>query len=320
MTKRLNTGFTIVELLIVIVVIGILAAITIVAYRGIQDRARTTTVTSALSQAARKLATYQADNPDAYPADKTELATLGVKDTESVTYQYTRTTSTPVGYCITATNGTTSYTISNTSTTAQSGACAGHGSGGVAAMTNYAANPTAAGASAAAFGYAGSPVAATRTIASDQSHHGTTSLKTAITGASGQTGAMARPPTNSLQVNLGEKIRWSMWIYSTKAGTITPYIEGSRVADSTYTGASSGTVAVPANAWTKATGTYTAPMDMRVSQAGAYNLSVVAGDTVWFDEFLIERGDILHNYADGETANWVWNGAADNSTSTGPPQ
>ncbi|HET8884096.1 MAG TPA: prepilin-type N-terminal cleavage/methylation domain-containing protein, partial [Candidatus Saccharimonadales bacterium] len=35
-----QTGFTIVELLIVIVVIGILAAITIVAYNGIQERAR----------------------------------------------------------------------------------------------------------------------------------------------------------------------------------------------------------------------------------------------------------------------------------------
>ena len=32
-------GFTIVELLIVIVVIGILAAITVVAYNGIQERA-----------------------------------------------------------------------------------------------------------------------------------------------------------------------------------------------------------------------------------------------------------------------------------------
>lgn len=36
------SGFTIVELLIVIVVIGILAAIVIVAFNGIQDRARTT--------------------------------------------------------------------------------------------------------------------------------------------------------------------------------------------------------------------------------------------------------------------------------------
>lgn len=38
MNKRLS-GFTIVELLIVIVVIGILAAITVVAYNGIQDKA-----------------------------------------------------------------------------------------------------------------------------------------------------------------------------------------------------------------------------------------------------------------------------------------
>lgn len=40
--KTKQTGFTIVELLIVIVVIGILAAITIVAYDGVQQRARDT--------------------------------------------------------------------------------------------------------------------------------------------------------------------------------------------------------------------------------------------------------------------------------------
>ncbi|MCA9336117.1 prepilin-type N-terminal cleavage/methylation domain-containing protein, partial [Candidatus Saccharibacteria bacterium] len=38
--KNKKTGFTIVELLIVIVVIAILAAITIVAYNGIQQRSR----------------------------------------------------------------------------------------------------------------------------------------------------------------------------------------------------------------------------------------------------------------------------------------
>lgn len=42
MIRHKPTGFTIVELLIVIVVIGILAAITIVAFNGIQQRARNT--------------------------------------------------------------------------------------------------------------------------------------------------------------------------------------------------------------------------------------------------------------------------------------
>jgi len=48
--SRNNKGFTIVELLIVIVVIGILAAITIVAYNGISERARMASITAFVSQ------------------------------------------------------------------------------------------------------------------------------------------------------------------------------------------------------------------------------------------------------------------------------
>jgi prepilin-type N-terminal cleavage/methylation domain-containing protein len=48
-TITVKRGFTIVELLIVIVVIGILAAITIVAYNGIQNRAVETAVLSDLN-------------------------------------------------------------------------------------------------------------------------------------------------------------------------------------------------------------------------------------------------------------------------------
>lgn len=56
-TKQ-QTGFTIVELLIVIVVIGILASITIVAYGGIQDRAKTTVVMSELKSTEKALGIF----------------------------------------------------------------------------------------------------------------------------------------------------------------------------------------------------------------------------------------------------------------------
>ena len=53
-TKK-QTGFTIVELLIVIVVIGILAAISIVAYNGVQERARVTRANSDMSTLVRAI-------------------------------------------------------------------------------------------------------------------------------------------------------------------------------------------------------------------------------------------------------------------------
>jgi prepilin-type N-terminal cleavage/methylation domain-containing protein len=47
--RKITTGFTLVELLIVIVVIAILAAISVVAYTGIQNRANNTTVEADIS-------------------------------------------------------------------------------------------------------------------------------------------------------------------------------------------------------------------------------------------------------------------------------
>ena len=76
----MKRGFTIVELLIVIVVIAILAAITIVAYNGIQQRARAAGVQSDMINAKKKLMLWKASN-DRYPINATELADVGMRFT-----------------------------------------------------------------------------------------------------------------------------------------------------------------------------------------------------------------------------------------------
>ncbi len=61
MTKTIKKGFTIIELLIVIVVIGILAGIVTVTYNGIQDRAKTTAASTAAKEVADKAKVFYAE-------------------------------------------------------------------------------------------------------------------------------------------------------------------------------------------------------------------------------------------------------------------
>lgn len=68
-----NKGFTIVELLIVIVVIGILAAITIVAYNGVTTKANTAAAQSAANAAIGKIEAYNAEHEGTYPTIPSQL-------------------------------------------------------------------------------------------------------------------------------------------------------------------------------------------------------------------------------------------------------
>lgn len=81
--KSAQKGFTIVELLIVIVIIGILAAIVIVAYNGITNSAKEAAAENDLANIAKKLEIYRIEQ-GRFPTSTTEMANADVKVTRSL--------------------------------------------------------------------------------------------------------------------------------------------------------------------------------------------------------------------------------------------
>lgn len=120
-----KSGFTIVELLIVIVVIAILAAISIVAFNGVQKRARESAAVTSLQQAAHKIGVWRVDNGDT--TTPTDLSSITINDSEKIKYQYLRENSN-ANYCITVTvdNIVSFYVNDTTQKTPIKGACVGH--------------------------------------------------------------------------------------------------------------------------------------------------------------------------------------------------
>src|SRR5680860_564302 len=121
-TSLVQSGFTIVELLVVIVVIGILAAITIVSYTGISQRAIAASLQSDLTNASQQLKLFQVEN-SAYPStircdipDSSTNKCLKASGSNAFTYPAPNNSSTPQTFTLDAANGTITYRITNDST------------------------------------------------------------------------------------------------------------------------------------------------------------------------------------------------------------
>jgi len=308
-------GFTIVELLIVIVVIGILAAITIVAFNGVQDRAKASAAQAAATQASKRILTYAIENFDVYPAaagsnGTDNLAALGISSSGDTTYQYTsNNTTSPKTYCLTATKGNKSYYVSNANTNPTSGACPGQGVGGVAAITNLHVNPSFEVNMTGPSGVNGAVV----TRAAGSAIDGLSGLRVS-TPASGPVDAginLAMPST----MTAGQVRTYSVKVRAVTAGTYRISVQGSAGS---------------------ATGTPVAPITLAAGQVGRVSYTHTAASTggvvVYLlrssvaayefdvDSVMVTDGPTLYAYADGDSTNWVWNGADDASSSTGPGQ
>lgn len=106
-----HRGFTIVELLIVIVVIAILAAITVVAFNGVQNRGIDASVQSDIKNLATKIKLFYADNA-VYPIGLADFNPLGIKVNKSAyDHYYNGTAYYNLVYCYTPSVAPTSFAI-----------------------------------------------------------------------------------------------------------------------------------------------------------------------------------------------------------------
>jgi len=118
---RYQSAFTIVELLVVIVVIGILATLTFISYTGIQSKATVASLMSDLDNASRLLSMDQVIN-GIYPATLADAnGGKGMPVSSGTTYSYFPLSN---GFCITATKSSISYRITNNNTSRR-GSCSG---------------------------------------------------------------------------------------------------------------------------------------------------------------------------------------------------
>jgi prepilin-type N-terminal cleavage/methylation domain-containing protein len=121
--QQTKTGFTIVELLIVVVVIAILAAITIIAYTGIRDRTVASVLQSDVTSAIKKIELYKVESgTDAYPTNQNEAVNAGVAVSEGNALTYW-TPGAVNSYCIQVVNGSTSYFATNGHSEPTPGTC-----------------------------------------------------------------------------------------------------------------------------------------------------------------------------------------------------
>ncbi|MCC4268022.1 prepilin-type N-terminal cleavage/methylation domain-containing protein [Microbacterium schleiferi] len=306
-------GFTIVELLIVIVVIAILAAITIVAYNGIQDRAKASAAQAAAKQAYTTIAGYAVEHADTYPAD---LATAGLANSGDTSYQYrVDNAANPKTFCLTTTKNSVSYFVSNSASSPTAGGCAGHDVNGVAAITNLARLTqsssssrfaTEVGNGAATFSWptSGGPAGVSYQRAT---------VTTAATSGSYVHG-LSWTSTNALTA--GTTYTWSNWVRASLSVVVAPVVFYSGTGNS-----SCATPTVTPNSWTRVSCTFVPTSSGTVYAQGRISNATTLPTGATFDaaQPMLTQGSELYGFADGDSNGWIWNGTPNNSTSTGPP-
>lgn len=120
---RRHAGFTVVELVIVVIVVGVLASMTVITYNVVNRNATESSVKSDLRQAQAVITMLATRNVGQYP---TSLSTADINASNGNNFAYTvNNASTPPTYCLVATDrtGRVSFYITHTQKIPMQGAC-----------------------------------------------------------------------------------------------------------------------------------------------------------------------------------------------------
>jgi prepilin-type N-terminal cleavage/methylation domain-containing protein len=314
-----QSGFTIVELLIVVVVIAILAAITIVSYNGIQNRAKQSAAQTAATQGAKKVNLWLVDNPSQSPTTAQFNELVGTSNSSQ--YQYTA----GVGgaFCVTATNGSFSYFVSNTQSSPKSGACQGHGANGIASIINLSTNPSFETSTANVGGNASS-------IAVDSSwaQNGQSSIKITPNTTSADTFLSLGGDIGGFRLGMepgktytaSATVRMTSPQSGTLAAAARKIVVFFTIPGGTPVNPQTVSSAAPnAAGSTRLSVTFSVPTEATAAWIRLYNGASSGGGAIWWDSVMVTEGSTQQNYADGASQDWVWNGIPHESSSTGTP-
>ena len=88
-TEKKDRGFTLVELLIVIVILGILATVTVFAVKGMTDKAKTSTCSADKKSMEVAVEAFYAAENSTWPTSQTELVSKNYLRSASTNYTTT---------------------------------------------------------------------------------------------------------------------------------------------------------------------------------------------------------------------------------------
>lgn len=317
-TSLFKSGFTIIELIIVIVIIGILATIVLVAYNGVQASARDKGVLSdldaldgietdyGLKNSVGGFAWYSGNGFNdsiSFTPSSGNIIDVVVNSTDYCIRGYNPNSAT---YKTLATAAIKESTPGICTTLTPSLAAQGY-------ITNLATNPSFEAATIGGdySSYNSAPLA----IVTSGCYH-LTQCVSVDTSAGGYRGIICQPGANQ---PAGGTYVYSAYVKGPVGQSVTISARPTDTAGD-YIGEGAGAQSYALSSSWQRVSTQPVTLPSNGDRPGFEIISTTSNTTPFeVDAVMITLGTTLYTYADGSSTGWVWNGVANTATSTGLP-